>query len=102
LTDLIAESEASLQDWIKLSARLAALQTEASGLSDSLAESKTLFASSEKSRKLERDSAIETIVLSEQRANRAEAGLRTWRAVGIGGISVSVLAGLLAWYGLTH
>ncbi len=95
LNDLIAESEASVQDWIALSVKLGALQTEASGLSGLLAESKTQFENSEKSRKSEREAAAILLEAAQNKAIALEKKVAIMRVVLEVGLPVAAILGAL-------
>lgn len=96
LDELIAESEASVQDWIRLSSKLGALQTEVQELSDSLAESRRLYDSSEASRRSEQQAGQSLAQALEARASKAEASARAWRVALEIGAPVALAVGCMA------
>lgn len=102
LTELIAESEASLADWIALSVKLGALQTEAEKLSSSLAESRKQYALSVQAWAEVTTAAQKALNESEKARAKAEREARLWKGLGIAGLSIGAVGGLAAWYGLTH
>ena len=102
LTELIAESEASLADWIALSVKLGALQTEAEKLSSSLEASRKQYALSVQAWAEVTTAAQSALNESEKARAKAEKSARLWKGIGIAGLSIGAVGGLAAWYGLTH
>ena len=102
LTELIAESEASLADWIALSVKLGALQTEAEKLSSSLEASRKQYALSVQAWAEVTTAAQSALNESEKARAKAEKSARLWKGLGIAGLSIGAAGGLAAWYGLTH
>lgn len=102
LNELIAESEASLADWIALSVKLGALQTEAEKLSSSLEASRKQYELSVQAWAEVTTSAQKALNESEKARAKAEREARLWKGLGIAGLSIGAVGGLAAWYGLTH
>ena len=102
LTELIAESEASLADWIALSVKLGALQTEAEKLSSSLEASRKQYALSVQAWAEVTTAAQSALNESEKARAKAEKSARIWKGLGIAGLSIGAAGGLAAWYGLAH
>ena len=102
LTELIAESEASLADWIALSVKLGALQTEAEKLSSSLEASRKQYALSVQAWAEVTTAAQKALNESEKARAKAERERDVWRVVGISAAVLGTVCGVVAWYSLTH
>ena len=102
LTELIAESEASLADWIALSVKLGALQTEAEKLSSSLEQSRKQYELSVQAWAEVTTAAQSALNESEKARAKAERERDVWRVVGISGAVIGGVGGFAAWYGWTH